>query len=161
MVVHMCHPMAGQHVSIERTKHSRIPNFYGIAEVFRQLPKKCIEFADKVALQQAMALKFEQEWSGMWAEVRFSIGCQHQILEQVGIEESRIGLPRLHAIARLFREGWDRDFLPDLEAHLEILRDLVEIVFELIGGRWPVEGGIIADGPEEWFAVVEILTVLT
>jgi hypothetical protein len=95
-----------------------------------------------------VALEFEQEWSGMWAEVRFSIRCQHLILEQASIEESRIGLSRFHAIAGLFREDWDCELFPDLETHLEILRDLVEIVFELTGGRWPVEGGIIADGSE-------------
>jgi hypothetical protein len=36
--------------------------------------------------------------SDMWTEVRLSIGCQHQILEHAGIEESRIRLPRLHAV---------------------------------------------------------------
>ena len=93
-------------------------------------------------------------------EARFSIRREHQILKQAGIEESRIGLSCFHPIAGLFREGWDRELFPDLEAHLEILRDLVEIVFELIGGRWPVEGRIVADGPEERFSVVEKLAVL-
>jgi hypothetical protein len=92
--------------------------------------------------------------------VSFSKRRKDQILEESRVKESRIGLSRFHGIAGLFREGLDRELFPDLETHLEILRDLVEIVFELTGGRWPVEGGIIADGPKERFPVVKILAVL-
>lgn len=47
-----------------------------------------------------------------------------------------------------------------LEAHLKVFRDLVEVVFELVGGRWPIERGVVANGAEEWLSVIEILAVL-
>lgn len=96
----------------------------------------------------------------MRAEVRFSIRCKDQILEQARIEESRVGLAAFHAVPRVTREVWGGKFSPYLETHLEILRDLVEVFSELISRRWPIEGRIVADGPKERLSVVEILAVL-
>jgi hypothetical protein len=53
----------------------------------------------------------------------------------------------------------DRNFLPCLETHLEIFRDLVQIVPKLICGWWPIESGVIADRAKAGFTVVEILTI--
>jgi len=57
------------------------------------------------------------------------------------------------------REGRDGQFLPDLGTQLKVFGDLIEVVFELVNSRRPVEGRIVADGLEKWFAVVEILAV--
>jgi len=46
-----------------------------------------------------MALELEQERAGMRLELGLSVRCQHQILEQFGIQESRIGLTGPHTIA--------------------------------------------------------------
>ena len=46
-----------------------------------------------------MALKLEQERAGMRLELRFSVWRQHQLFEQLGIEELRIGLTSPHTIA--------------------------------------------------------------
>jgi len=58
------------------------------------------------------------------------------------------------------REGGDGEFLPDLEAHLEVFRYLREVMPQLVDGRWPVEGRIVADGTKQWLAVVQILAIL-
>ena len=54
----------------------------------------------------------------------------------------------------------DGQFFPDLDTHFEAFGDLVQIIFELVGGRGPVESGIVADGAKERLAVIEILAVL-
>jgi hypothetical protein len=52
------------------------------------------------------------------------------------------------------------NFFPDLETHLEVFWNLLEIVAKLVRRGWAVEGGIIADGAKERFAVVAVLAIL-
>ena len=59
------------------------------------------------------------------------------------------------------RKGRDGQLFPDLETHLEIFRDLVEIVLELVRGRRPVEGGIVTDGPEQGLAFIQVLAIFS
>ncbi len=107
-----------------------------------------------------MPLKLEEEGGGVGFKLRLSIGREHQVIEELCIEESRIRLACFGAIPSLFRVGWDRDLFPDLEAYLKVFGDLIEIVTQLVGRRRSLEGGVVADGPKEWFAIEEILAVL-
>jgi len=75
MVVHVRHPMAGQHVAIEGTEYARTSDLHGIAEVSWELREKGIELPYKVLGEHAVALKLKQKGPGMWAEVRLSIWC--------------------------------------------------------------------------------------
>ena len=106
------------------------------------------------------ALKFEEERSRMRSEIRLSVARKDEILEEAGIKKPRVRLAGFHTVAWVTRERGDGEFFPHLETHLKVFRDLVEVVFELIGGRWPVEGRIVPDGAKERFSVVEILAVL-
>ena len=58
-------------------------------------------------------------------------------------------LPRLNAVSRMALEGRNGQFLKDLKIHLKVLRDLIEIVFRLVGGRRTVEGRLVANAPLE------------
>ena len=108
-----------------------------------------------------MPLELEQERAGVWAEVGFTIRCQDEIIEQLRIQESRIGLTGLRPVPRLFGKGRDRNLLPDLKTHLKVFRDLCQIPPKLIR-RWrAIERGVITDSPEERFAIVLILAILT
>jgi len=64
-------------------------------------------------------------------------------------------------IAGRLRIGGNRDLLPHLETHLEIFGDLGQIVPELVGGGRLVEGRVVAYGPEQWFALILILAMLS
>jgi hypothetical protein len=57
-------------------------------------------------------------------------------------------------------KGRNGELFPDLETHLEVFRDLVEVVFELIGSGGSIEGGIVTDRAKERLSVMEILAVL-
>jgi hypothetical protein len=46
-----------------------------------------------------MPLKLEQEWSGVRVNPRCSVWCQDKVVEELGIEELRIGLTSPHTIA--------------------------------------------------------------
>ena len=106
-------------------------------------------------------MELQQEWSGMWLKLRFTIRCQHEIIEQLRIQESRIGLPSPCAIACVLRIAWNRDLLPHLEAHLNVFEDLSQIVPELVCGGRSVERRIIADGSKQGLPLVLILAVLS
>lgn len=96
----------------------------------------------------------------MWFKLRVSIGGEHELIEELRIQKSWIRLSGLGTVAGVLGKTWDRNFLPDLETHLEVFRDLIQIVSELIRCRWPIERGIIAHSAKEWFTVVEILAIL-
>ena|SRR5215831_19372516 len=108
-----------------------------------------------------MPLELNEEWAGAWLELRFSLGCTHQVYEQAGIEEASIRLTRFRSISGLFCLGGNGDLLPHLETHLEIFGNLFEAVPKLIRSRWPIEGGIVSDGAEQRLPFVGILAVLT
>jgi hypothetical protein len=106
-------------------------------------------------------LELKYEWTGVEFELRVSIGGQHKLGKLLGSEKARIRLTGLCAIPSFLRLGRNGDLLPYLEAHLKILRDLVQIVPKLIRGRWSIERGVIADGAKAGLTVVEILTIFT
>jgi len=85
--------------------------------------------------------------------------AQHQLLKQLGIQESWIGLPGPNTIAGVSCIAGTGDLLPHLEAHLKVFGNLGQIVPELIGSRRSVEGRLVPYGPEKWFLVVLVLTV--
>lgn len=97
----------------------------------------------------------------MRLKIRFTIRCQHEIIEQLRIQESRIGLPSPCAIACVLRIAWNHDILPHLEAHLNVFGDLSQIVPELVCGGRSVERRIIADGSKQGLPLVLILAVLS
>jgi len=86
-----------------------------------------------------MPLELEQKRAGVRLELRLTIGRQHEVIEELGIEKSRVGMSRSHSIARVLRIGRNGDFLPHFEAHLEVFGDLAQIASELIRGRRSVE----------------------
>jgi hypothetical protein len=96
----------------------------------------------------------------MRLELRLSIGCQHELLEECDIKEPWIRLTSSCPIPHLLGVGWNGDLLPHPNAHLKVFGDLVQVMPELIGSGRTVEGGIIADGPEEWLALILILGIL-
>lgn len=89
-----------------------------------------------------------------------TVGCQNQLVEQFRVEETWICLSGLGAVANVIRKTWNGDFLSDLETHLEVFRNLFQVVAELIHRWWSIEGGIVPDGAKEWLAVMEILAIL-
>ena len=108
-----------------------------------------------------MPLKLKQERAGVGFELRLTIRRQNQFVEQLGVKESRIRLARIRPIPRLLRKGWNRDQLPHLETHLEIFGNLVQVAPELIGRGRAVERRIVPHGPEQRFALVLILAILS
>jgi len=48
-----------------------------------------------------MPLELEYEWPGMGLKLRVTIGCQHEIIEERRIKESRVGLTGPSTIARV------------------------------------------------------------
>lgn len=105
-----------------------------------------------------MTLELEQKRTGVRLELCIAIGHQHQIIEQLWHRGTGVWLPCMRPI--LLGEGGNRDGLPDLEAHLELVRDLVEVAPELIGRGRTAERRIIANCPEQRFALVLVLAVL-
>src|SRR6478736_6062696 len=96
----------------------------------------------------------------MWLELRFSVRRQYQLLEQLGIQESRIGLTGPHTVAGMLGIGGNGDLFPHLETHLKVFGDLRQIVSKLVCGGRSVEGRVIAHRSEERLALVLILAVL-
>lgn len=86
-----------------------------------------------------MPLKFEQERAGVGFELRLSIGRQHQIIEQFGIEKAGIELAYIpEGAAWLSRESWFSSPIP-------IRSPLV--LFEI--GRWRHDGDTVDGLPIE------------
>ena len=54
-----------------------------------------------------MPLELEEERSGMRLKLRFSVGSQHEVIEQLGIKEAWIGLTGSRSIARLAWHSWE------------------------------------------------------
>jgi hypothetical protein len=105
-------------------------------------------------------LKLEQEWASVWLKARFTIRCEHEFVEEVGIEEPWVQLTRSQSIAWLFRITGDGDLFPYLEAHLEVFGDLAQIAPKLVGCRRSIERRVVANGPEEWLVLVLVLAIL-
>src|SRR5262249_32038496 len=57
--------------------------------------------------------------------------------------------------------GGNRDLLPHLETHLELLRDLIQVSSQLVRGGRSIERRIIPHGCEERLPLVLILRILT
>ena len=108
-----------------------------------------------------MPLKLEQEWAGVWLKPRFTIWCEHEFVEELGIKKPWVRLPSLHAVAWLLGVAGNGDLLPYLEAHLEVFGDLIEVPSQLLC-RWrPIKCGVVADCTKERLSIVEILAILT
>jgi len=54
-----------EHVPVEWTRYSRVPNLNGIAEILWKLREKGIKISHKVLAEHTVALKLKQEWPGM------------------------------------------------------------------------------------------------
>src|SRR5712691_3068404 len=106
-----------------------------------------------------MPLKLEQERPRMRLELRLTMRRQHQLIEQLGIEEPGIRLTRPHSITSVLRVAWNGDLFPHFEAHLKVFGNLIQIVTKLIHCRRSIERRIVPYGPEEWLVVVLILAV--
>ena len=106
-----------------------------------------------------MPLEFKDERSHVGVEWCFSIGSQHEITEQLRVKEARILVPGLQTVAEVPCEDGDGDFLPDLETHLKVFGNLMEILSKLASGGGAVERGVVPDRAKERFAVVEVLAV--
>src|SRR5262245_66411126 len=98
---------------IELAEYAGVANLDCKREVFRQLTEERIELPNEVSRQHAVALEFEQERTGVWAEARFSIRRKDHIVEQGGIEKTFVRLHGLHTIARMVRKCWDGEFFRD------------------------------------------------
>ncbi|MEO7860310.1 MAG: hypothetical protein ABIU05_07665 [Nitrospirales bacterium] len=79
-----------------------------------------------------MPLKLEQKWSGMCFKLRFSVGRQHHVIEELRIKKGRIRLTSFDSIAHMTGESRNGDLLPDLATHLEVFGDLSQVVEELV-----------------------------
>src|SRR5678810_562406 len=119
MVIDVGHSMPGQYILVERTEQTCITDLHGITKVIRELAEKFIEPAGKFIGGHPMALKLEQEWSGMWFELRLPIGCENKIVKECCVEKTWIGLPGPDAIAWLVCVERNRNFLPDLATHFD------------------------------------------
>ena len=97
----------------------------------------------------------------MWLELRLSIRCEHEFVEELGIKEAWIGLTGPRPIAGLLGIARNRDLFPHLEAHLEVFGNLVQITPELVGCWRSVEGRVITDGPKQRLPLVLILTIFS
>lgn len=68
----------------------------------------------------------------MRLELRLSKGCQHEVVEQLGVEKVRIYFPCIMTVARVLRINRNHQFFPDLETQLKVIWDLLEILAELL-----------------------------
>src|ERR1700752_2939795 len=60
----------------------------------------------------------------------------------------------------MFCKAGNGDLLPDLEAHLKVFRDLIEIPHQLLCSWRPIKCRVITDSTKERFSVVQILAIL-
>src|SRR5437868_15448540 len=54
----------------------------------------------------------------------------------------------------------NRDHLPHLEAHLEVIGYLSQIMTKLVSGGRSVEGRVVPNGPEQGLPLIQVLAVL-
>ena len=141
-------PVPGQHLKIAKIEQGGVANLNCIPKITGELQEKLIEPRTELVCGHPVPLELEQEWTGMRLELRLSVGRQHKIIEQLGVKESRIGLTGSRPIAGLLGIARNRDFLPHLEAHLEIFWNLVQVTSELIRGRRSIERRVVPHGPE-------------
>ncbi len=104
-----------------------------------------------------------------WSEVgpgtvqtsRLDRESAHEVIEQLRIEKPRVRLSGLGAISGLLRKGGNRELLPNLETHLKVFGNLIEVMPKLIRGLWPIKGRVVADRAKQRFTVVEVLAILS
>jgi hypothetical protein len=66
----------------------------------------------------------------------------------------------MRSIARVVRIGRNREFLPHREAHLKVYWYLSAVVSKTVDGLRSGEGGIVAHGSKESFALIVVLAIL-
>ena len=159
MIVDVGDTMFGKHVSVARSEESCVANFDGIGEVFWELLKEPIQSVDEVYRRHPVSLKLKKEGTRVRLELRFSVGSQHEVLEQLGIEEPWVWLSGAQAITSLHWIARDREFLPDRTAHVKVFGNLSQVTPELIRGRWATERRIISYCPEKQLTLMLILAV--
>ena len=96
----------------------------------------------------------------MGFELRLAIRCEHQIVEGLRVEESRVRLTHIRPKPRLPRKPWNRDQLPHLETNLEVFGNLVQVAPELFCGGRSLGRRIVSHGPKQRLPLILILAIL-
>ena len=96
----------------------------------------------------------------MGFELGVAVRRQHELIEELRIEEAGIRLAGSRSISSLVGIARNRDLFPDFETHLKVFGDLIQITPQLIRRRWPVERRVVAHRSEQGLILVLILAIL-
>ena len=121
MGIDVSHAMFDEDVPIPWTQETGAATFDSIAKVGGQLAKEGIELVTKLFRRQAVRWELEQEWPGMWLELRLTKWPQNHILKELSVEKASVRLTCPGPIARVIDISGDGQLIPHLEAHVKIV----------------------------------------
>jgi len=161
MGIDVSHAMFDEDVPIPWTQETGAATFDSIAKVGGQLAKEGIELVTKLFRRHAVRWELEQEWPGMWLELRLTKWPQNHILKELSVEKASVRLTCPGPIARVIDISGDGQLIPHLEAHVKIVGNLVQVASEMVGGGWTAIPRVVADGAKERPTLILILAILS
>ncbi len=75
--------MRFEHLAVIRTEKARVSDFYGITKILRELLEEIIEAVEEFLGHHAMALKLEEEGTGMRLKACFTVRSQDELVNGV------------------------------------------------------------------------------